>query len=109
MSQTRRQFCAMVGGAASVPLLWERAEAEVEQTGEVATDAVRMLRAQTQSIFTAAAVSTTTRSGSRSCCAAVARIIRSTRRLREFPIPQRTFSRRSSSGGADSWPTSSII
>ncbi len=83
MSQTRRQFCAMVGGAASVPLLWERAEAEVEQTGEVATDAVRMLLDLhgSRGIYDDPEWFEELR-------AAVARIIRSTRRLREFPIPE---------------------
>ena len=42
MNQTRREFAAMLG-AVAFPSVWERAEAEYEQTGEVSPDIVQTL------------------------------------------------------------------
>src|SRR3989442_975273 len=38
MSQTRREFAAMLGAAVAFPSLWERAAEEYEQTDEVSTE-----------------------------------------------------------------------
>lgn len=46
MKHTRREFAAILG-AAAIPSLWERAEGEFEQTGEVSADtALALLDAQ---------------------------------------------------------------
>ena len=47
MSQTRREFAAMLGAAVAFPKIWERALEEFEQTGEVSADiALTLLDAQ---------------------------------------------------------------
>ena len=38
MKQNRREFATLLGAAVTFPILWEKAEAEFEQTGEVSTD-----------------------------------------------------------------------
>ena len=51
MKTSRRQFAGMVGAAIAAPAaaaaaelsIWERAEAELQQTGEVSADVVRTL------------------------------------------------------------------
>ncbi len=43
MKPSRREFGAMLGAAAALPLAWGEAEAQVQQTGEVSADTVRML------------------------------------------------------------------
>jgi len=43
MDSSRREFWVTLGAAACGPLLWAEAEAQVEQTGEVAAETVRML------------------------------------------------------------------
>lgn len=43
MKQTRREFATLLGAAVAFPRLWERAEEELEQTGEVSADTTMAL------------------------------------------------------------------
>ncbi|MBE3132002.1 MAG: hypothetical protein IMZ55_00885 [Acidobacteria bacterium] len=82
MSTSRRTFCVSVGAVAGLPWLWHEAEAQVAATGEVSADIVRALLDL---------------QGSRGIYddpdrfeelrAAVARVVRTSQRLRTFPIP----------------------
>jgi hypothetical protein len=38
MKSTRREFATLLGAAVAFPALWERVEAEFEQTGEVSAE-----------------------------------------------------------------------
>ena len=82
MSQTRREFWTTVGAAITVPLLWEHAEAEVQDLGEVSAETVKaLLELQGGAgIYANPERLEELRS-------AVSRVIRSHQRLRSFPIP----------------------
>ena len=83
MTQSRRDFWVTVSSALTVPVLWQRAEAEVQQTGEVSPDTVKALLEFQGSpgIYANPERMEELRS-------AVARTIRSHQRLRSFPIPE---------------------
>ncbi|MGH9333467.1 MAG: hypothetical protein ACRD21_06935 [Vicinamibacteria bacterium] len=83
MDSNRRRFLEGFGGTAAAALLWDRAEAEVEQSGAVQTDTLEMLLDHygSRGIYDVPERFEELR-------AAVARTIPSARRLREFPIPQ---------------------
>jgi hypothetical protein len=71
-----------VGAAATLPLVWSRAEAEVEQTGEVSADTVRTLLdlQGSRGIYENPERFEELR-------ASVGRIVRTHQALREFPVP----------------------
>ena len=82
MSQTRREFWLTVGATITVPILWQQAEAEVQEIGEVSADTVKTLLQfpGEPGIYDNPERLEELRS-------AVTRIIRSHQRLRSFPIP----------------------
>jgi hypothetical protein len=82
MSQTRREFWLTVGATAAIPALWQRAEAEVQQTGEVSVETVRALLQ-----FQGAPGIYTNPDRMAELRAAVTRTIRSHQRLRGVPVP----------------------
>jgi hypothetical protein len=43
MKPSRRELAALIGAAATLPLAWAQAEAQVQSTGEVTADTVRLL------------------------------------------------------------------
>ena len=82
MDSSRREFWMTIGAAATVPLLWREAEAQLEQTGEVSAETVRILLdlQGSRGIYENPERFEELR-------AAVARIIRSHQTLRSFQVP----------------------
>ena len=83
MKPSRRHFGALLGAAAAFPLAWTHAEAEVQQTGEVSADTVRVLLdfQGSRGIYEDPERFEELR-------AAVARTIRSRQALRSFVVPE---------------------
>jgi hypothetical protein len=83
MKQTRREFAAFLGAAVAIPTLWERAEAEFEQTGEVSSEMMlSLLDAQgSRGIYTDPKHLDELR-------AALGRKFRDHKIIRSYPIPE---------------------